>query len=75
MFGSRLVMIEHLGRVSGERRFVVVEVVGLERNVVRVASGFGHRAQWYRNIQANGVAYISIGPVPPGQGACAAARS
>ncbi len=61
MLGNRLVMIEHLGRVSGERRFVVVEVVGQERNVVRVASGFGHRAQWYRNIQANGVAYISIG--------------
>jgi deazaflavin-dependent oxidoreductase (nitroreductase family) len=40
---------------------VVVEVIGLERNVVRVASGFGHRAQWYRNIQSNGVAYISIG--------------
>jgi len=61
MLGSRLVMIEHLGRVSGERRFAVVEVLRLEPNVVRVASGFGHRAQWYRNIQANGVAYISIG--------------
>lgn len=61
LFGSRLVMIEHLGRSSGERRFVVVEVVGQERNVVRVASGFGHRSQWYRNIRANGVAYISVG--------------
>ena len=61
MLGNRLVMIEHLGRVSGERRFAVVEVLSLDRNVVRVASGFGHRAQWYRNIQANGVAYISIG--------------
>lgn len=61
MFGTRLVMIEHRGRVSGERRFVVVEVIGHGRNVVRVASGFGHRAQWYRNIEANGVAYISTG--------------
>jgi deazaflavin-dependent oxidoreductase (nitroreductase family) len=61
MLGNRLVMIEHLGRISGERRFAVVEVLSLEPNVVRVASGFGHRAQWYRNLQANGVAYISIG--------------
>ena len=61
MLGSRFVMIEHLGRVSGERRFAVVEVLSQERNVVRVASALGRQAQWYRNIQANGVAYISIG--------------
>lgn len=61
LFGNRLVMIEHLGRKSGERRFVVVEVIGFERNAVRVASGFGRTSQWYRNIEANGVAYISIG--------------
>lgn len=61
LFGNRLIMIEHRGRVSGERRFVVVEVIGFERNAVRVASGFGTRSQWYRNIRANGVAYISIG--------------
>lgn len=61
LFGHRLVMVEHLGRNSGERRFVVVEVIGFERNRVRVASGFGRSSQWYRNIEANGVAYISIG--------------
>jgi len=61
MLGDRLVMIEHLGRVSHDRRFVVVEVVDRERNVVRVASGFGTRSQWYRNLQANGVAYLSTG--------------
>lgn len=61
LFGHRLVMIEHLGRKSGERRFVVVEVIGFEPNVVRVASGFGRSSQWYRNIEANGVAYISVG--------------
>ena len=44
MLGSRLVMIEHLGRVSGERRFAVVEVLSQERNVVRVASGLGRQA-------------------------------
>lgn len=61
IFGSRLVMIEHLGRVSHEPRYVVVEVVDRERNMLRVASGFGTKAQWYRNLRANGVAFLSTG--------------
>lgn len=61
LLGRRLVMVEHLGRTSHEPRFVVVEVVERERNVVRVASGLGTRAQWYRNLRANGVAYLSTG--------------
>jgi len=61
IFGRRLVMIEHLGRVSREPRFVVVEVVEREPDAVRVASGFGVHAQWYRNLRANGVAYLSTG--------------
>lgn len=63
IFGPRLVMIEHLGRSSHEPRYVVVEVVEREPHVVRVASGFGDRSQWYRNLRANGVAYLSTGRV------------
>ncbi|MDE0547463.1 nitroreductase family deazaflavin-dependent oxidoreductase [Microbacterium sp. C7(2022)] len=61
MLGSRFVMIEHQGRSTGEARFVVVEVIDRDRNAIRVASGFGTHAQWYRNLQANGVAYLSTG--------------
>lgn len=61
LLGRRFVMIEHLGRNSNEPRYVVVEVVDRGRNVLRVASGFGPRAQWYRNLAANGVAYLSTG--------------
>ncbi|WP_194409270.1 nitroreductase family deazaflavin-dependent oxidoreductase [Microbacterium cremeum] len=61
IFGPRLIMIEHLGRVSHEPRYVVVEVVERERNVIRVASGFGEKSQWYRNLRANEVAYLSTG--------------
>lgn len=62
VLGDRLLLIEHVGRTSGARRFVVVECIGRpSRNVVRVASGFGASAQWYRNIAANGVALLSIG--------------
>lgn len=61
LLGRRLVMIEHRGRLSGARRFVVVEVVEREGRALRVASGFGHKAQWYRNLRANGVAHLSTG--------------
>jgi len=61
IFGRRLVMIEHLGRVSNEPRYVVVEVVDRGHNRIVVASGFGTKAQWYRNLKANGVAYLSTG--------------
>lgn len=61
LFGDRLVLIEHRGRKTGERRFVVVEVVGREPGALRVASGFGGRAQWYRNIASNGVAFLTVG--------------
>lgn len=60
-FGDRLVMIEHLGRKSHEPRYVVVEIAERRKNVIRVASGFGSKAQWYRNLKANGVAYLSTG--------------
>jgi len=59
--GPRLVMIEHRGRRSHEPRFVVVEVVERGPGRLVVASGFGTSAQWYRNLAANGVAYLSTG--------------
>lgn len=61
LFGPRLVMIEHRGRVSNRRRFVMVECVDRLGATIRVASGFGREAQWYRNLAANGVAYITSG--------------
>jgi deazaflavin-dependent oxidoreductase (nitroreductase family) len=61
LFGPRLVMIEHRGRVSNRRRFVMVECVDRLGATIRVASGFGEQAQWYRNIAANGIAYITSG--------------
>jgi deazaflavin-dependent oxidoreductase (nitroreductase family) len=61
LLGRRFVMIEHLGRISREPRYVVVEVVDRRRNALYVASGFGKASQWYRNLAANGVAYLSTG--------------
>ena len=54
VFGSRLLMLEHVGRTSGARRYVVLEVVARPRPCTYVvASGFGTRAQWFCNVRAN----------------------
>lgn len=62
LFGGRLLMLEHVGRVSGEARYVVLEVLTRQRaDEVVVASGFGRGAQWFRNLLANPECHISIG--------------
>jgi len=61
VLGSRFLMLEHVGRKSGLKRFVVLEVVdhpSPSRHVV--ASGFGTRAQWFRNVQANPTVRIHV---------------
>lgn len=53
LFGSRMLLLEHVGRKSGARRYVVLEVVGHPAPGTYVlASAFGERAQWYRNVVA-----------------------
>lgn len=54
LLSSRILMLEHIGRKSGARRYAVLEVVGHPApDTYVVASGFGRRAQWFRNITAN----------------------
>lgn len=61
LFGSRTLMLEHTGRKSGARRYVVLEVVGHPTpDVYVIASGFGLRAQWFRNLMANPRVRVSI---------------
>lgn len=54
LLGQRLLMLEHIGRKTGARRRVVLEVIDhTAGDSYVVASGFGDRAQWFRNITAN----------------------
>jgi deazaflavin-dependent oxidoreductase (nitroreductase family) len=54
VFGRRLVMIEHIGRSSGLRRHVVLEVVDRPGpGSWVVVAGLGRRAQWFRNVEAD----------------------
>ncbi len=61
LFGSRMLMLEHRGRKTGARRFVVLEVVDHRTpDTYVVASGFGERAQWFRNLIANPHVRVSV---------------
>jgi deazaflavin-dependent oxidoreductase (nitroreductase family) len=66
LFGSRLLLLEHVGRSTGATRRVVLEVVSRpapERYIV--ASGFGTTAQWYRNVQAHPEVKVQVGSRAP----------
>lgn len=66
VFGSRLLMLEHTGRTTGARRFAVLEVVARPRpDTFVIASGFGARAQWFRNVRANAKVRVYLGARRP----------
>lgn len=61
LLGHRFVYLAHLGRRSGLRRETVVEAVGLDDAEVFVVSGYGERADWYRNLRAAPALEIRLG--------------
>lgn len=52
LLGRRALLLNHIGRVSGLPRQAVLEVIKYEEdtNTHYVASGFGEKANWFRNI-------------------------
>jgi deazaflavin-dependent oxidoreductase (nitroreductase family) len=66
VFGGRLLMLEHVGRASGLRRFVVLEVIDRPAaDTYVVVSGFGGRSQWFRNVVANPRVRVYLASHPP----------
>jgi deazaflavin-dependent oxidoreductase (nitroreductase family) len=63
LLGSRLLLLNHVGRVSGKPRQVVLEVVAHDRTdgSYVVASGWGPSATWYRNILHTPTVTIQVG--------------
>jgi deazaflavin-dependent oxidoreductase (nitroreductase family) len=55
LLGDRFLMLTHIGRKSGLPRQVVLEVLRHDKatDTYLVASGWGERADWLRNIQRN----------------------
>lgn len=62
LLGHRMLLLEHLGRSSGERRHAVLEVTDRPAHGrYVVVSGFGERAQWFRNVVAEPRVRVSVG--------------
>ena len=62
LFGGQLMMLEQVGRTSGEPRYIVLEVLTRPNsNEMVIASGLGRQSQWFQNIVANPNCHVSIG--------------
>ncbi len=61
LFGQRFMLLTHIGRVSGRRRHIVIEVVHHDGPDYIAASGYGTRSDWYRNVLAHPDVTIQIG--------------
>ncbi|MGI5322237.1 nitroreductase family deazaflavin-dependent oxidoreductase [Actinomadura nitritigenes] len=61
LFGDRFLLLEHVGRASGEPRQAVVEVVERSGDDYVVCSGFGPRSDWYRNLLKTPRATVRVG--------------
>ncbi len=63
LLGQRFVLLNHVGRKSGQPRQAVVEVVRHDdgTGAYIVASGFGEKADWYQNVMAHPDITIQVG--------------
>lgn len=63
LLGQRFVLLTHTGRISGQPRQVVLEVVGRheESGGYLIASGYGARSQWFRNIVSDPRVRFQVG--------------
>jgi deazaflavin-dependent oxidoreductase (nitroreductase family) len=63
LLGERFLLLNHTGRKSGLARQTVVEVVGHDKvsDTYYIASGFGYKADWYRNLLARPELIIQVG--------------
>ncbi len=63
LFGERLLLLTHVGRVSGVPRYTTLEVAEHDRlsGEFLVVSGTGPGADWYRNVRAHPAASITVG--------------
>ncbi|WP_327342330.1 nitroreductase family deazaflavin-dependent oxidoreductase [Streptomyces europaeiscabiei] len=63
VLGRRFLLLHHTGRVTGADRHVVLEVVARDPagGSWTVASGFGPKADWYRNLRRRPQTVVQMG--------------
>lgn len=78
LMGGRFLLLNHIGRKSGQPRQTVLEVVDLDpqSGAYLVASGFGKKSDWYLNLLKTPDVTIQVGrkttpavarPLPPAE--------
>jgi deazaflavin-dependent oxidoreductase (nitroreductase family) len=76
LFGERLLLLNHTGRITGKSRRTVLEVVDHDSadDTYVVASGWGLKAAWYRNVLEYpdvtievGARTLAVTAIPPGK--------
>ncbi|MFT5013240.1 MAG: deazaflavin-dependent oxidoreductase (nitroreductase family) [Patiriisocius sp.] len=62
LLGERFLLLKHRGRRSGRQNETVLEVIhhDKENSTVFVASGFGEKSQWFKNILADNSVHIRL---------------
>lgn len=53
LLGRRFVLLEHVGRRSGQKRSTVLEVVMAKGSTVCVAAAWGNSSDWLLNVNAD----------------------
>jgi deazaflavin-dependent oxidoreductase (nitroreductase family) len=63
LMGNRMLKLTHLGRVSGEPRQVVLEIVKHDPNTdtYYIAAAWGEKSDWVKNIRANPDVQVQVG--------------
>jgi deazaflavin-dependent oxidoreductase (nitroreductase family) len=63
LLGKRFLLLTHTGRVSGQARQAVIEVVQYNPHTRTyiVVSGFGEKAHWFQNIMKTPQVRIQVG--------------
>ena len=63
LLGRRFLLLEHVGRNSGNRYETVLEVIHYDTSSgdAVVMSGWGTQSDWYRNIDVAGRAKVTLG--------------
>ncbi len=63
LMGKRFLLLNHIGRKTGLPRQAVIEIdrYDPETNTYYIASGFGKKSDWYRNLQAHPDVTIQVG--------------
>jgi deazaflavin-dependent oxidoreductase (nitroreductase family) len=63
LLGNRFLMLTHIGRTSGKPHQTVLEVVDYDgqSNTYVIASGWGEKSSWFKNITKNNQVVVTTG--------------